>query len=537
MSARTGFLALGLALLGCSGLFGKKNENLPICRSDSDCAPNEVCFIDGCGDPGQGIAVEVTPSSRNGAYPQDFPIDDLKASQTLELYSPSLVQGVLQRDQDSGGPVPYTGTVSIVLSGQSTVIPGLSRHFEATVGTTDGTYSLPVGSGLYALSATPDDPTLPPLFDFSRKITPGQSEVVDLLLPKPSALATIAGSVVQVIGSPVGAAMQVQAFDPSGQPLSQRIALDATGGFALSVLAVDLDTLEMPQIELRVTPVDPQATLPSKSFVVAPQAVLPAPLELGAFGAPFTVHGTLVADRNGTPIAGAAVHLEGTVIGDGTFHSQVVQTAADGSFSLQTLEGAATTGLTLFAVPQSLLDGILALPIPVTPQNPQLGAFRSPTKIGILGTVLTPDGAPAVGVQVTAVPLEPIDPRDPAHPLPAQDVENTTSSDGTFSLWLDPARYRLDFVPGQSLPRLSRFLDVAPGTQPPSLPPFTLSHGRTVTGHVAISSADGGTSDVASLARVRFYRRVDDGPTSTSELLDQAYADQNGNFTVLLPTH
>lgn len=534
MSARGWTVALGLSLVGCAGLFDKNKNTLPSCKSDSDCAANQVCFIDGCGDPGKDIAVEVTPSSRNGAYPQDFAVDDLKASETLQLYPPSLVQGVLQRDQDLGGAVPYTGTVSIVLSGESNVIPGLSRHFEASVSTTDGTYSLPVGSGVYALSATPDDPSLPPLFDPSREITPGQSETVDLLLPKPSALATIAGSVVQVAGSPIGAAMQVQAFDGNGQPLSQRIPLDANGGFALSVA---LDTMGLSQVELRVTPVDPQATLPSKSFTVAPQATLSSPLELGSFGTPFTVHGTLVSALNGNPLAGAAVHLEGTVVGGGTFHSQVVQTAADGSFSLQTLQGGNNGRMTLFAVPQEATYGILVTTTGVLPQYPQLGVFRAPTKVAVDGIVLTPDGAAAAGVSVTAVPLEVIDPADPTHPLPSQGAAFTTSQDGSFNLWLDPARYRLDFVPGQNLPRLSRFLDVLPSPDLVTLSPFTLSHGRSATGHVEILSADGGTPEVAPLARVRFYRRVDNGTTPSAVLLDQVYADQNGDFTVLLPTH
>jgi hypothetical protein len=76
----------------------------------------------------------------------------------------------------------------------------------------------------------------------------------------------------------------------------------------------------------------------------------------------------------------------------------------------------------------------------------------------------------------------------------------------------------------------------APGNSLVEVPPFTLSHGRSATGHVEIQAADGNTADVAALARVRFYRQVDNGDTPSSVLLDQAYADENGDFTVLLPT-
>ena len=63
--------------------------------------------MDGCGDPGKDIAIEVTPSARNGAYPQDFAVENLKATQTLQLYPPSEFHGALVRDQDSGGALPY----------------------------------------------------------------------------------------------------------------------------------------------------------------------------------------------------------------------------------------------------------------------------------------------------------------------------------------------------------------------------------------------------------------------------------------------
>lgn len=536
-------LSSGFSLVGCAGLFDKSPPPHVTCRSDLDCANTEVCFVDGCGDPGKNIAVEVTPSARNGAYPQDFALDGLKATQTFRLYAPSQLQGALLRDQDSGGPLPYDGPVSLVLSGQSTIIPGLSRHFEATLNTAQtlatGTYSLAVGSGVYAISATPSDPLLPPLFEASHEVTPGQSEHIDLVFPSTGALAQLSGTVVRSLGQPSSDALQIQAFDPDGAPRSQPAVLGSDGSFTLSVTQ---ETLALQSLNLRVSPVDPQALLPTKIFPVAPVDPL-APLELGDFGAPLTLTSKVV-DGSGKAISGAAVHLEGSVIGGGTFQSAVALTADDGTFQLQTLASATPGSLVLFAVPPAtsasgiLVDQTLAVdgltPLPVT--------LVCPDKVQLTGSVLTPDSTPAVGVKVTAVPVAALDPKNLSAPLPSAGGDATTDGTGAFSLLLDPGQYRLDFVPSTKLPRLSRFVDVTPddaqtpGNSLVEVPPFTLSHGRSATGHVEILAADGNTADVAALARVRFYRQVDNGDTPSSVLLDQAYADANGDFTVLLPT-
>lgn len=547
MSARALTFTLGLSLVGCAGLFAKNDQPPIACRSDLECAADEVCFVDGCGDPGKDIAIEVTPSARNGAYPQDFAVENLRATQTLQLYPPSEIHGALVRDQESGGATAYPGTVTVVLSGQSLVIPGLSRHFEATTVQGAGTYSVPVGSGVYAVSAIPDDPLLPPLFDPSRAITPGASATIDLVFPRPSGLSPLAGTVVRVAGTPVEVPLQIQAFDAQGQPLSQPAPLDATGAFVLSVAA---DTLQLATVDLRVSPVDPQAPVPTRTFTVAPLAQLLEPLELGDFGAPYPLTGTL-EDAQGQPLAGASVHVEGTVLGGGTFRSPIVQTAEDGSFSLQILPS--DVGLYLIAVPPTASGpatvsastppgcGLTVVPVEGDPLAAPLGAIPCADRILVTGSVRTPDGQAAAGVKVTAVPIAAVDPEDPTHPAPLEGAETLTDASGSYRLALDPARYRLDFVPSSKLPRLSRFLEVAPQTTPQEIPveAFTLSHGRSATGHVEVLSADGGTPEVAPLARVRFYRRVEgagDAGATSSVLLDQAYADEAGNFTVLLPT-
>lgn len=543
MSARRWPLLLGLSLVGCGGLFDNTPKPTVACRSDLECADDEVCFVDGCGDPGKDIAVEVTPTARNGAYPQDFALDTLKASQTLRLYAPSLLQGTLVREQDGAEPAPYTGTVSLVLSGQSAVIPGLSRHFEATLDTsqtnTPGAYAFPVGSGVYAVSATPSDPKLPPLFEPGRQIDPGKSETLDLVFPKASELVSLSGVVVRSVGIPSTDALQIQAVGATGEPLSQAVPLGTGGTFSLSVTTA---TLARSEIDLRVSPIDPQALLPTKTFTLAPLAQLTDPLELGDFGAPFTFSGILL-DGAQQPVEGASVHLEGTVAGGGSFRSPVVMTGADGSFSLQTLAEDTPGSLSLFAVPASgSTSGILvARGLSIQPGAPGV-TLTCPNKISVLGSVLTPDGGPAAGVKVTAVPIAELDAGTPDLPLPSAGADVTTDDTGAFTMALDPAQYRLDFVPSTKLPRLSRFVEVSadaetsPDTQTLEVPPFTLSRGRSATGHVEVLASDGGTSDVAAAARVRFYRRVDNGDTPSSVLLDQAYADENGDFTVLLPT-
>src|SRR5215472_3362096 len=87
-----------LAAIAC----GKRSSRFPICSQDSDCGASEVCFADGCGNPEQGIRVEVTPNTQDGLYAQDFALDEVKGRVNFEITAPTLIQGQARQ----GAPAP-----------------------------------------------------------------------------------------------------------------------------------------------------------------------------------------------------------------------------------------------------------------------------------------------------------------------------------------------------------------------------------------------------------------------------------------------
>ena len=76
---------LALGAVGC----GKKTTSFHHCASDSECAANQVCFPDGCGDLAQGLRVEIIPNAREGLYAQDFVVGTLATKQDFTLAGPS----------------------------------------------------------------------------------------------------------------------------------------------------------------------------------------------------------------------------------------------------------------------------------------------------------------------------------------------------------------------------------------------------------------------------------------------------------------
>ncbi len=84
---------LAVAALGC----GKKTTSFHHCANDSECAANQVCFPDGCGDLAQGLRVEIIPNAREALYAQDFVVGTLANKQDFTLAGPSTIQGALQQ--------------------------------------------------------------------------------------------------------------------------------------------------------------------------------------------------------------------------------------------------------------------------------------------------------------------------------------------------------------------------------------------------------------------------------------------------------
>lgn len=509
-----------------------------VCQSDSECGEGQVCFADGCGDPGKDLVVEVTPNPQAGLHAQDFALDLRVAHPVLELQGPALLAGQVRReaDADAGTPVEsYGGSITVRATGESELLPGVQRRYESTVTPEGGGYRLPVGTGSFTVSLIPNDATLPPQTEI-RSVQVGAQVPLDFLLPAQAQLTPLVNVLVREPAAAFDADMDVQLLDTALKPLSQRVPVTrATGAFTLYLSPA---ARSLSQVVLQATPRTEGSLLPQKSFTFKPDQP-PSSFSLGAFGLPTTLEGD-IKGPDGLPVVGAAVRLQGTAEGGGTFRSKQAVTDGAGHFVLQTLATARGTSGTLTIAPVarptsgSLRAAITQVPVQVAASGTQLNATCI-SRGEVTGTVLRPDGIPAPGVRVLAQPLGPVG----SLTAPSEGPETITDAQGAFRLLLDPAEYRLDFVPATELPRVSRFLTVAPAVGsvilPQDLPPFSLSQGRLISGPV-ISEDPSALNPNLPYASIRIFRVVSVNGRPTSQLLAQTVSDANGQYKVTLPT-
>lgn len=539
---RTLTLALGVSGTGC-GLFPEdRPPDQLVCRSDAECAAGQVCFVDGCGNPGGDIVVEVQAHPRAGLHAQDFPVDRLRPEQNLELFSPVRLRGEVYRgslpDTDGGTtPIAYHEPIHLLATGESRLIPGVARRYETTLVPDNGAWMLPVGSGDYTVTLTPLDPTLPPLLR-TTSVDPGTGGTVAFELPAPTRLVSLSGTLVLQGTRRVDADLEVQALDELLRPLSQRARITRdTGAFRLTLSVEDASR---PTVLVRVSPVNAGDLLPSKTFVVEPSNGPLATLELGDPGTPVSVEGRVLEGTYGAPIAGARVSIQGRVNGGGTFQGVPVLTDKDGRYQLQSPPGLPDSPLTLVIVPPPASTARLTLqPVTVLAQDTPLPEVRCPSRMTVTGTVRQPDGSTAAsGVRIVVEPVGALS-GWPQSPM-GFEVPVTTDARGGFQLALDPGEYRLDFLPGENLPRVSRFVTVPPRTQEEEkleLLPFTLSRGRSLSGRITLPPDPALAPDgIAANASVRFFRVVTVAGRPASLLLAQTVSDSTGRYSTVLPT-
>ncbi len=525
---------MALATAGC----GASDDIYPYeisCRADSDCQGDEVCFIDGCGDPGRNIVVEVVPNPKGGLYAQDFPVNELRSQQNLELFDPAMLQGQV-RVASTEAPSGYSAPVTLRLTGESLLIPGLVRRHESTLTPSDGLYMLPVGSGRYNVTLIPTDPVLPPLSN-TRDVQPGRAVTLDFVLPALADLVRLSGKVVRPNQLPLGALMEAQALDDELRPLSQRVQVDASGNFSLSLPP---SALLLPTVVVQVMPTSAEALVPQKQFTVNPRQALLGSLSLGDYGDPVTYQGR-VLDQDGKPVPQATVYLQGKVGGGGQYRSRKVLTDERGDFTLSTLPSSPESAMTLSVIPPSgspagFTVRSVSVPRNVTTRGPDVVCGD---RMKVRGTLRMPSGSLwAAGVRVVAEPIDAV----PGWPAPSFSVEAARPTDdmGRFEIALDPGQYRFDFIPTDDLPRVSRIVSVRPGDGILSdgsmeLAPFTLSNGRRITGLVSFGGEKRNLPTVP-YASVRFFRVVNVEGKPSALLLTQTLTDQNGTYSTTVPT-
>ncbi|WP_241759293.1 carboxypeptidase-like regulatory domain-containing protein [Pyxidicoccus parkwayensis] len=539
---RRGAALVLLALLagaGCALLEEEPDPSQLVCSSDAECGVNEICFPDGCGDPGRDIVVEVVPNPPARSHAQDFRVDNLRPEQNLRLAEPAEVAGRVVRattlPSEDGGVVMrnYNEVLHLRAAGESLLLPGVTRQYDATLVPTNGAWTLPVGTGLYTVTLSPDDLEVPPVRGQSH-VEPGASAPLDLVLPAANTLARLSGRVERQGGVLVDAPLEIQALDSDLTALSQRVPVTrGTGDFTVVIPG---EAAQRSAVLLRVTASGEAPWVPQKTFTVDPRAPLTAPLALGDYGTPVRVTGRVVG-LNGRPIPGATVSLQGEVGGGGTFHGPLATTGTEGRFAADTLPSAPGGTLSLVVVPPpGSTSGLTVLPVEVPRTGVALPDVLCPDRRVLRGTLLLPDNLTAApGVRVLAEPIGQV----PGWPRPPAGGEalGTTDDTGTFRLRLDPAVYRVDFVPTENLPRVSRTVTVLPGDDVTEqvLATFPLQKGRTVSGRVTELAADAGTRKGAAYASIRFYRVVTVEGQPSSVLLSQAVSDQEGRYTALIP--
>jgi len=528
----TGVLLLPVLVMGCA--------NSPMdfasitCHSDSECGDEQVCFADGCGDPGQNIVVEVVPNPKGGLHAQDFRVEALRSEQNIELFDPATLQGQVRVEATSSSSVNYTAPITLRMTGESLLLPGVVRRHESTLTPDNGTYTLPVGSGNYTVTLLAPNTELPPQSSLREvQVHPGRLVTQDFLLPAVSALVRLSGRVVGHDGLPVDVDLEAQALDENLRPLSQRVAVKRGTEGVLS-LALHPSALLLTTVFIQVVPTSADSLVPQRTFSVNPRLGLQEPLSLGDFGTPVTVRGR-VTGQDGQPVPQATVYLQGKVGGGGQYSSRKVLTDANGVFELLTLPSAPDSSMTLFAAPPPGSAAGLTLK-PVTVPRGGTSLTRDVTcgaRMKVRGKLLLPsDSKPAPGVRVVAESIGEL----PGWPRPAFTIEapRPTDDQGQFELALDPGQYRFDFIPTDGLPRVSRIVTVLPG-ESTELTAFTLSKGRRVSGLVSITGQRV-MQPAAPYASVRFFRVVNVEGKPSSLLLAQTLTDQNGTYSTSLPT-
>lgn len=546
-----------IALLLC-GACASAPGDPPRCVTDNDCAAGLVCFADGCGDPTRGLVVEITGGATSGLLPQDFEVPELGTVQDFTIQGPLSIAGSFQRELTPGvDPTQrevYSSEVLVRATGESVVIPGVLRNYQARYAMADrGVFSMNVGQGQYTVTAAPAAAEVPPQSVTLVEARPDGGAFLNFAFPSVQGAVTLAGRLVKrrIAGSPPTdlynpAPMDLQVLDPlTGRPLSARANADTTrGDFVIVASPAARNTaIEIVASPRDLYPKPPAPLAPSRRFTLTPPFPSPLILELGDFGERVAnVPGTVLGS-DGQPLAEATVIIEGRTRGGGAFRSEPVITDSAGRFVVDLLPPESSYTLTVIPPPQSR-SAVTAQQVSLRAEIGRPAALEPSTarcqeRIAVTGRVLLPDGAPAGQIEVRATELTS---SSTLRPLPLDDVRVQTGLEGQYELRLDPGAWRIEFVPAIELPSTSRLITVSAAAAldggeivAQQLAPIALPRGRKVTGTIRAALRNGQAAPLTN-AQVRFFRvtRIEGKPASV--LLGVGITNATGAYSVILPT-
>ena len=503
-------VAVALGLVGCGA-----DELSGICIDDDTCGAGTVCAFGLCVDANDArlgtVDIEIEPVMSSGLPVQSlFDVDANDADDgrvEVSLERGVSLSGAVVDDTD-----PEDAHSALPATVQARPAQSIAGRVRAPTTTTTGDFQLLALRGAqYRLAVTPDDATIPPLFD--------DADFVD-----DDALSIDDGSVIvrgRVTAGSGVEALAVVGFEVLITSEGRRVSsLGLTGSDGSFEIALRRQVTGA-NLEVRATADIRGFPSVTVALDVDSDDVDLGEISLGAVSAPVPVRGT-VKDRGGTPARDAVVTFRGRV-GAGIFTSRV--TADDnGAFTAQLLPG---DYLAAAVAVQDDRAGLLVQALTVGAAVDDV-ALVLPSRVDVSVRVTTSEGVPVSSTSVvfqrvgdTSGLAEPV--LDGAQPLflAAADV------DGNAVLAVDAGRYRVTLQPprGSGAPAFSALVTVD-GTFTRD---FVLPQQNVLAGVV---KDDGGLPAPGAFVRV-FSQLTDE--LGRAIFLGEAIAGDDGSFAVSVP--
>jgi hypothetical protein len=431
------------------------------CIDDRVCEDGFVCAFGTCLNPADQrlstVSVEVDPSAA-GLPIQSVEDIDLRSTPRVEvtLAGGVLVTGVVALE---GGEPRPTGIEAVVLARPRRSIPGRVLA-PLTSSVADGSWELLVVDGVeYVVAAVPADRSLPPLYDAAsfraRAGADGGQTLEPLLVPADLVVLTgrvRAGEGVSAQGVPD---VDVRLVDDGGRVWSSVSRTGADGSFAVA-LARGLGDLTL---EVLPTTANDKYPTVRVAGVDATESLDMGIISLGVVFTPVSFQARVVA-AGGAPGRGARATFTAAV-GAGTFTRTAV--ADDGGMLFVELPPGSYEAVVLGPAEQPAAGLLIAPEVDVPAANTEV-AFQLPGRVPFSGRVLDHEEAPIAEATLDVVRIGDVD-GDLEPALADKVVAFRTSSlaDGSFSVLVDPGRYRVSTrpAPGGRVPAFSQLVTVS----------------------------------------------------------------------------